>query len=164
MSYLGQHPKILSLSLSLSHNTLLPQSILVLQFHIICSQIQSRFGHKGGSLKTTFSIRYSYSCTSDLHSYESFLMRRDIFCSLLACIKYSKGKGEIFRSILQTFCFKRDCIKIFSRTIFPRINEPEKTAYISQCHLWFLCEMTSEKRAQKFETDKLSTPRSERFL
>ena len=36
----------------------------------------------------------------------------------------------------------------------------EKTADISRRHYWFPCEMTSEKRAQKFHTDDVTLPRS----
>ena len=37
---------------------------------------------------------------------------------------------------------------------------PEKTANISRRHHWFLCEVMSEKRAQKFHTDDASLPRT----
>ena len=37
---------------------------------------------------------------------------------------------------------------------------PEKTANIWRRYHWFPCQMMSEKRAQKFDTDDVSLPRS----
>ena len=39
----------------------------------------------------------------------------------------------------------------------------EKTNQISRRHFWFPREMTSEERAQKFHTDDVSLPRSEKW-
>ena len=49
---------------------------------------------------------------------------------------------------------------LFASITLSHYKQPEKTADIWRCNHWFLRQMTSEKRAQKFHTDDASPPRS----
>ena len=63
--------------------------------------------------------------------------------------------------IIPSWLFPYDCLD-HRNTFCDRLQngQPEKTVDISRRHHWFLREITSEKRAQKFHTDDMSLPRS----
>ena len=56
-------------------------------------------------------------------------------------------------------CYTDD-IKELIKSVWYKVPLPEKTADIWRHYHWFPCQVTSEKRAQKFRTNDTSLPRS----
>ena len=70
------------------------------------------------------------------------------------------NKTGVFPSNFVELIDEKDAAQMETQHKHSGSLKPEKTVNILQLHLWFSCEMKSEKQAQKFHTDDVSLSRS----